>query len=279
MFHIYQIQVHYSVYHPIRVSTYRYRTAMVSRIVCICIWSSSLLAMLPLILYATTVVNPDGTQSCTIMWPNGQFFSPDQAFIWYSMLLVFAIPVSLISLFYTLVLLRLRKVGLKRKSRELKKSHRKVTKLVLAVIIVYIICWLPYWVFQIALTFRPDGFQRFAITLFRVFTLMSYSNSMLNPLLYAFLSENFRKSFVKAFHCVPHVDINRLLRVEQNVFPMGKKQRYTSHTKCTKTSAVDEVEAIAETALTGPNVTAHDVISAPNECNEAYSKEALLTII
>ena len=32
-----------------------------------------------------------------------------------------------------------------------RKSHRKVTKLVLTVITVYIICWLPHWVTQIAL--------------------------------------------------------------------------------------------------------------------------------
>ena len=234
--------------------------------------------MLPIILYATTVFNHEtNTHTCTIMWPDGQPISADTAFIWYGMLLGFAIPVSLISVFYTFVLLRLRRVGPKRKSRELKKSHRKVTKLVLTVITVYIICWLPYWLFQIALTFNPSRFGSVAITLFRIFTLMSYSNSMLNPLLYAFLSDNFRKSFIKAFHCVSHVDVNKSLHVEQTVFPTGKKQQgSTCGSKQTKTTAMDEEHNVAETAMTH-NVSAYDIISAPAECKEAQGKEALLT--
>jgi len=34
---------------------------------------------------------------------------------------------------------------------------RKVTKLVLTVITVYILCWLPHWVTQLALISQPPG--------------------------------------------------------------------------------------------------------------------------
>ena len=46
-------------------------------------------------------------------------------------------------------------VGPVNKSKEKKKSHRKVTKLVLTVITVYVLCWLPYWITQVALIFTP----------------------------------------------------------------------------------------------------------------------------
>ena len=51
------------------------------------------------------------------------------------------------------VIIKLRSVGPRGQERSLskRKSHRKVTKLVLTVITVYIICWLPHWVTQIAL--------------------------------------------------------------------------------------------------------------------------------
>ena len=39
------------------------------------------------------------------------------------------------------------------------------------------------------------------IYMFQVFTILSYANSMVNPCLYAFTNENFRESFISAFHC------------------------------------------------------------------------------
>lgn len=36
------------------------------------------------------------------------------------------------------------------KSKEKKRSHRKVTRLVLTVVTVYVLCWLPYWVSQVS---------------------------------------------------------------------------------------------------------------------------------
>lgn len=60
------------------------------------------------------------------------------SFTMYTFLLGFAIPLCLILVFYTLVLRKLKTVGPKSKSKEKKRSHRKVTKLVLTVVAVYI---------------------------------------------------------------------------------------------------------------------------------------------
>lgn len=205
-----------AVCHPVRSMSYR--TPLISRIVCICVWLASMLVMLPVMLYARTV-----DKSCTIMWPQNQAISREKAFIWYTLLLGFAIPSALISVFYLLVVLRLRTVGPKTKSKEKKKSHRKVTKMVLTVIAVYIICWLPYWCFQVALTFVEGKPPKWAIFLFQIITVMSYANSMLNPLLYAFFSENFRKTFLKAFSCASPADVNGALQVEHSMYPGSRK--------------------------------------------------------
>jgi hypothetical protein len=42
---------------------------------------------------------------------------------------------------------------------------------------------------------------------------LSYSNSAMNPILYAFLSENFKKSFMKACTCANMRDANAALQV------------------------------------------------------------------
>jgi heme/copper-type cytochrome/quinol oxidase subunit 2 len=122
-------------------------------------WCLSVVLMLPIILYSTTVTRPDGKKSCNIMWPSskssinnstldeeGLMEADGSTFTLYTFTLGFAIPLCLILIFYYLVLRKLRTVGPKTKSKEKKRSHRKVTKLVLTVIAVYILCWTPYWV-------------------------------------------------------------------------------------------------------------------------------------
>jgi len=139
------------------VASLRCRTLPVARVVCACVWAASMIAMLPIILYATTAARPGsgGRQTCTIRWPHGRLISPEKAFIWYGFLLGFAGPVALISVFYALVVLRLRRIAANRmkqthrSSSVFTKSHARVTALVLTVIAVYVCCWLPYWLFQV----------------------------------------------------------------------------------------------------------------------------------
>ena len=84
-----------------------------------------------------------------------------QIFTIYTFILGFAIPLFLILIFYAQVVFKLRTVGPKSNSAQVngktksnrKKSHAKVTRLVLTVITVYIFCWFPYWITQLALIF------------------------------------------------------------------------------------------------------------------------------
>ena len=98
-----------------------------------------------------------------------------------------------------------------------------MTKLVLTVITVYILCWLPYWVTQLALITQVLNYSRVNTRSSQLLTMtsqppgesqgktmliihllascLSYSNSAMNPVLYAFLSDNFKKSFMKACRC------------------------------------------------------------------------------
>lgn len=153
-----------AVCHPI--NSPRFRTPLVSKVVSIIAWCISAFLMLPIMLYSTTILRPDGGLTCNIMWPSNESFNQSSSsanasaeeddfinnaangstFTLYTFTLGFAIPLCLILIFYYLVLAKLRTVGPKTKSKEKKRSHRKVTKLVLTVIAVYVFCWTPYWV-------------------------------------------------------------------------------------------------------------------------------------
>lgn len=82
--------------------------------------------------------------------------------------------------------------------------------MVLSVITVYVVCWLPYWIFQTTVLFLGD-LPYWARLVFQIITILSYANSALNPVLYAFLSDNFRQTFIKAFQCASALEVNRAL--------------------------------------------------------------------
>ena len=191
-----------AVCHPIR--SMAWRTVGLSRVICACIWLTSLLVMLPIILHATVYEDEEGVRSCTLTW-HSPSVDPWTAFIIYTCLLGFAAPVSLISVFYTLVVCRLRRPrpapsSISSKQRD--KSRNRITRLVLVIIAVYVTCWLPYWIFQVGLTMRVfTDLPPWGYTIYQAITVLSYANSMLNPLLYVFLTEKFRQNLTAACCC------------------------------------------------------------------------------
>lgn len=186
------------------IDSMRYRTSYYATIALAIIWVVSFLVMLPVFLYVQILEHPcrPGIYSCTIQWPTmGHGISPEKAYVCYTMVLGFIVPVIVICVLYTLLLIRLRASGPMAKSAEKKRSHRKVTQLVTMIIAVYIICWLPYWAFQFHLILPGVFIFPWKVYMFQVFTILSYANSMINPMLYAFTNENFRESFISAFRC------------------------------------------------------------------------------
>ncbi|XP_012260695.1 somatostatin receptor type 2-like [Athalia rosae] len=211
-----------AVCHPI--SSPKVRTPFISKVVSFTAWATSALFMIPVFLYANTMESA-GVISCNILWPDNDNQGGQTTFTLYTFILGFAIPLILILIFYFLVIRKLRTVGPKNKSKEKKRSHRKVTKLVLTVITVYVLCWLPYWLTQVALIYTPPKQcqSRVIITTFLLAGFLSYSNSAMNPILYAFLSDNFKKSFLKACTCAAGKDVNATLHIENSVFPRKNK--------------------------------------------------------
>ncbi|XP_054008210.1 somatostatin receptor type 2-like [Hylaeus anthracinus] len=210
-----------AVCHPI--SSSKLRTPFISKIVSLTAWVTSVLFMIPIFLYANAMETDQGICNCNIYWPTDR--GGHTTFTLYTFILGFAIPLVLILIFYFLVIRKLQTVGPKNKSKEKKRTHRKVTKLVLTVITVYVLCWLPYWLTQVALIYTPPKQcqSKITITSFLLAGFLSYSNSAMNPILYAFLSDNFKKSFLKACTCAAGKDVNATLHIENSVFPRRNK--------------------------------------------------------
>lgn len=261
-----------AVCHPISAS--RYRSPVVSRVVSAVAWIASALIMLPVFLYSTTIEKSSTNNlTCNIGWPLELEDGSGITFTLYSLILGFAVPLCFILVFYYLVIRKLRTVGPKTKSKEKKRSHRKVTKLVLTVITVYVLCWLPYWISQVALINSPPYVcqSRLEITIFVLVGCLCYSNSAMNPILYAFLSDNFKKSFLKACTCAAGKELNAQLQMENSLFPRFGKRG--SEKGCSIKSGVVNKKTITSPDQITP-MAAIDICSAeqndPNKINSSF---------
>lgn len=57
-----------------------------------------------------------------------------------------------------------------------------------AVVLVYLVCWLPHWIIQLFLNFEIGDVPKIYVL---YASCLAYLNSAINPLLYAFLTTNF----------------------------------------------------------------------------------------
>ena len=95
-----------AVCHPI--SSPRFRTGLIAKIVSLSVWLVSALLMLPVFLYATTISRPDGGQSCNIYWRNingtseEAILNEQTAFTFYTLVFGFLGPLAFILIFYVL---------------------------------------------------------------------------------------------------------------------------------------------------------------------------------
>ncbi|XP_071488384.1 somatostatin receptor type 1-like [Diadema antillarum] len=174
-----------------------YRNMKVATIINVGVWVLALGAASPIIVFTRYEAE---TLSCRvdIQYVVGDsYMAWSKAFSFYTFTLGFVIPLSVIAACYSLIIIRLYKMG--NKTGKWEKS-RKVNRMVLCVIIVFVLFWLPFFVLRLCFAFNFTRLQ----TLFIVNEIsicLSYMNSCANPFLYAFLSDSFKKSFKKVWHC------------------------------------------------------------------------------
>ena len=204
-----------AVCHPLQ--SRQWRTLTLAGVVVVATYAISLLSMVPVMLYAGAH-NVGGKTICRILWPmNFTFNNGDVFFILYSFLLGFCVPLVCIFVFYGSVVWRLattRKIGNTSCQR-----NRRVNTIVLAVILVYVVGWLPYWSNQLNLlrkmreedsttsfngTATNDLHNKVVVSHYIVIGLVCQvfgaANCAANPVLYAFMTQNFRTA-IKNLRC------------------------------------------------------------------------------
>ncbi|XP_020842580.1 galanin receptor type 1 [Phascolarctos cinereus] len=134
---------------------------------------------------------------CWEQWPNQQH---KKIYVVCTFVFGYLLPLLLISFCYAKVLNHLHK-KLKNMSKKSEASKKKTAQTVLVVVVVFGISWLPHHVIHLWAEFGVFPLTT-ASFLFRITAhCLAYSNSSVNPIIYAFLSENFRKAYKQVFKC------------------------------------------------------------------------------
>ncbi|KAE8598755.1 hypothetical protein XENTR_v10016927 [Xenopus tropicalis] len=180
-----------AVCHPVKALDFR--TPLKAKCINICIWMLSSSVGISAIVLGGTKIS-DGSTECALQFPTHYWYW-DTVMKMCVFIFAFIIPVFIITICYTLMILRLKSVRLLSGSREKDRNLRRITRLVLVVVAVFIVCWTPIHIFVLveALVDVPQSIAVVSIYYFCI--ALGYTNSSLNPILYAFLDENFKRCF------------------------------------------------------------------------------------
>ncbi|XP_055991213.1 somatostatin receptor type 5 [Sorex fumeus] len=179
-----------AVVHPVRSA--RWRRPRVAKLASATVWVFSLLMSLPLVIFADV---QEGLGICNVCWPEpvGLWSA---LFIVYTSVLGFFGPLLVICLCYLLIVVKVKASGV-RVGAPRRRSERKVTRMVLVVVLVFAGCWLPFFVVNIVNLAVVLPEEPVSTGAYFFVVILSYANSCANPVLYGFLSDNFRQSFRK----------------------------------------------------------------------------------
>uniref|UniRef100_A0AAY3ZXB4 G-protein coupled receptors family 1 profile domain-containing protein n=1 Tax=Denticeps clupeoides TaxID=299321 RepID=A0AAY3ZXB4_9TELE len=84
---------------------------------------------------------------------------------------------------------------------ESRRAKRKVTKMIIIVAVLFCLCWLPHHLVILCMWFGHFPLNHTTYVLRILSHLVAYTNSCLNPIVYALVSKHFRKGFQKTFGC------------------------------------------------------------------------------
>ena len=188
-----------AVVHPI--SSMTLRTERNTVVVIVLCWIVILISNIPLIFQYGVIEYQFYNEMRSACINLKHFESTLSAQIFYGCFFVFGyvLPLGLIVLLYGTMLKRLLHGVVPRgnQSSESIRSKRRVTRLVVIVVVIFALCWLPIQVIFMVKNFGAYPEETIFMAIQIASNCLAYMNSCVNPILYAFLSENFRKSFRK----------------------------------------------------------------------------------
>ncbi|XP_006135388.2 type-2 angiotensin II receptor [Pelodiscus sinensis] len=189
-----------AIIHPIR---FQRRTLQQASLITFLVWGLACLSSLPTFYFRDTYfIESLGVNACIMAFPYEKYANWSAGTAFMKNALGFLIPLTVIATCYMCIWMHLLKAQEFRKN---KPKRDKVLRLVVAVVVAFLICWLPFHV----LTFMDALVRMRLINNCDITTLidttlpfgicMGFANSCINPLLYCFIGHQFQEKLQHLF--------------------------------------------------------------------------------
>ncbi|XP_038060342.1 QRFP-like peptide receptor [Patiria miniata] len=203
------IERHHAICYPLRARIIQ--TPKRAAILIAGLWVFSMLLVSPLLFVLEVELELDPFSGTTYKFCLEAWAHHDQkkTFTLLLVLFLYVIPVFTMTILYLRVVHRLwiRKAispveapGSMATASSL-RNKRRATKMLIVVVILFAVCWLPFHVVSIVRDFSHLLDSERNRLMLAIVQLIGFSNSFNNPIVYAFLNENFKRTFRKTL-CV-----------------------------------------------------------------------------
>ncbi|NWX97291.1 AGTR2 protein, partial [Nothoprocta ornata] len=191
---------YHAIVHPIRSQR---RTVQQAHVIALAVWSLACFSSLPTFYFRDThYIKSLGVNACIMAFPHESYakWSVGTAFL--KNTLGFFIPLTVITTCYLWIrrhLLKAREFGKNKQKRD------KVLKLVAAVVVAFLFCWLPFHVLTFLdalahMSIIKDCAMMGVIDAALPFGIcLAFANSCINPLLYCFIGNQFQEKLHHLF--------------------------------------------------------------------------------
>ncbi|XP_028515670.1 QRFP-like peptide receptor isoform X2 [Exaiptasia diaphana] len=167
------------------------------------IWGLSAVVTIPVNLHSEVVDdNVEGINRsfCMEIWPS-RVSQLTYAMIVF--LVLFLLPLCAMSIMYAAIIYKLKKLHPTQQATL--RTHKKVVKMLVVVIVTFAVCWIPYHVtFLYYDILKYDSATRSTEELTNLVLFIQwlmYANSACNPIVYAVCNLNYRKEFIHMLKC------------------------------------------------------------------------------
>ncbi|XP_014639969.1 PREDICTED: neuropeptide S receptor isoform X3 [Ceratotherium simum simum] len=174
-----------------------------AKVLIVIAWGLSFLFSIPTLIIFGKRKLPNGEMQCWALWPDDSYWTPYMTIVAF---LVYFIPLTIISIIYAIVI---RTIWIKSKAHEtvisncsggklctsynrglISKAKIKAIKYSIIIILAFVCCWSPYFLFDILDNFSllPDTKERFYASV--IIQNLPALNSAINPLIYCVFSSS-----------------------------------------------------------------------------------------
>lgn len=211
------------------------------------IWIISFITTIPWALFFDLVVifsDAPEIQLCLEVWPdslNGAIY-----FLVANLVLCYILPMILITMCYILIWIKVWKRHIPTDTKDAQmermqqKSKVKVVKMLVAVVILFVVSWLPLYVIFARIKFGGE-IEVWEEELLPIATPIAQwlgaSNSCINPILYAFFNKKYRRGFmaiIKSRRCCGRLRYYETVAMMSSSTSMRKSSHYYNNTSSTK---------------------------------------------